>query len=123
MTLAEISNSLTELSKPESEIFRDFITEATVAADASPESTGIDARAKDIKLDQILSVKQELADGTVKCLKFKVIEVWPTPTNFFTCICIDRPQDAMNFWTLFYNSSWYIKKANKALINVRVNLV
>lgn len=120
MTLEEISTNLTELSKPEKEIFRDFITEA--ASDASPESPGIEARAKDVKLDQILNIRQELADGTVKCLKFKVIEVWPTPTNFFTCICIDKPQDSMNFWTLFYNSSWYIKKANKALINVRVNL-
>jgi len=121
MTLEEISKNLDELSKPETEIFKDFISEAA-AADMTPSEPGIEARAKDIKLDQVLAVKQELADGTVKCLRFKVIEVWPTPTNFFTCICIDKPQDNMNFWTLFYNSSWYIKKANKALINVRVNL-
>ena len=120
MTLAEISKSLDELSKPEDALFKDFISEA--AADMSPTQPGIEARAKDVKLDQILSIKQELADGTVKCLKFKVIEVWPTPTNFFTCICIDKQNDTMNFWTLFYDGSWYIKKANKALINVRVNL-
>ena len=30
--------------------------------------------------------------------------------------------DSLNFWTLFYNNTWYIKKANKSLINVHVKL-
>lgn len=120
MTLDELRTTMDDLTKSENETFKEFITEA--AADMSPSSPGIEARAKDVKLDQILEIKQELADGSIRKLKFKVIEVWPNPKNFFTCICVDKPNDAMNFWTLFYNSSWYIKKANKALINVRVNL-
>lgn len=126
MKLEEFENDLKDLSKNEKEMLSDFITEASVyegAADMAPYTNGIEARAKDLKLDQIVEITQELPDGRVKKFKFKIIEVWPTPTNFFTVSSIKKPMDSLNFWTLFYDNTWYIKKANKSLINVHVKLV
>jgi len=126
MKLKEFENTLKDLSKTEKEMLSDLISEGYVsdgAADMSPQTPGIEARAKDLKLDQIVEITQELPTGEVKKFKFKIIEVWPTPTNFFTVSSIKKPMDSLNFWTLFYDNTWYIKKANKSLINVHVKLV
>ena len=123
MKLKEFEDTLKELSKSEKEMLSDLIMEGG-SADSSdePVSSGIEARAKDLRLDQIVEITQELPSGEVKKFKFKVIEVWPTPTNFFTVSSIKKPMDSLNFWTLFYNNTWYIKKANKSLINVHGKL-
>ena len=126
MKLDEFENTVKELSKTEKEMLSDFIMEDRndgQGGDATPYTTGIEARAKDLKLDQIVEITQELPTGQVKKFKFKIIEVWPTPTNFFTVSSIKKPMDSLNFWTLFYDNTWYIKKANKSLINVHVKLV
>ena len=123
MDLKSFENNLDELSKSESQMLSEFITEAAGATDMTPYSPGIEAKAKDLKLDQIIQITQELSDGTIKKFKFKVIEIWPTPTNFFTVVSIVKPKDELNYWTLFYDNTWYIKKSNKSLINVHVKLV
>lgn len=125
MNLETFEKNLDDLSKSEHEMFKDFISEGVYngAADMSPTTPGVEARAKDLKLDQIVQITQELPDGTIKKYKFKIIEVWPTPTNFFTVVSCSKPKDALNFWTLFFDNTWYIKKANKSLINVHVKLV
>ena len=124
MNLKEFSSLLDDASKSEKEIFKEFlVTEAEGAADMSPQTPGVEARAKDLKLDQIVEITQELSDGTVKKFKFKIIEIWPAPTNFFTVVSLEKPKDELNFWTLFYDNTWYIKKSNKSLINVHVKLV
>ena len=126
MKLEEFEKNLKDLSKSEKDMFTDFITEASVkdgAADELPYATGVEARAKDLKLDQIVEITQELPNGGIKKFKFKIIEVWPTPPNFFTVSSIKKPMDSLNFWTLFFAKTWYIKKANKSLINVHVKLV
>ena len=121
----EFQNNLDSLNKSEQEIFEDFIYESVNDgfSDMTPYSAGVEARAKDLKLDQIVEITQELPDGRVKRFKFKIIEVWPTPPNFFTVSSIKKPMDSFNFWTLFYNNTWYIKKANKSLVNVHVKLI
>jgi len=125
MNLDEMQNTLDDLNKTEQETFSEFISEGAMDGygDAAPYTNGIEARAKDLKLDQIVEITQELPDGRVKHFKFKIIEVWPTPTNFFTVSSIKKPVDSLNVWTLFYNNTWYIKKANKSLVNVHVRLV
>ena len=123
MKLKEFEDTLKELSKSEKEMLSDLIMEGGPADSSDePVSSGIEARAKDLRLDQIVEITQELPSAEVKKFKFKVIEVWPTPTNFFTVSSIKKPMDSLNFWTLFYNNTWYIKKANKSLINVHVKL-
>ena len=124
MNLKEFSSLLDNASKSEKELFKEFLlSEETSAADMSPQTPGVEARAKDLKLDQIVEITQELSDGTVKKFKFKIIEIWPAPTNFFTVVSLEKPKDELNFWTLFYDNTWYIKKSNKSLINVHVKLV
>ncbi len=127
MKVKEFEENLKSLAKSDQELLSDFIISEGYAmdgsADMSPYSPGIEARAKDLKLDQIVEITQELPSGEVKKFKFKIIEVWPTPTNFFTVSSIKKPMDSLNFWTLFYDNTWYIKKANKSLINVHVKLV
>lgn len=126
MKLEEFENTMKELTKTEKEMLSDLISESNAsdgAADMSPQSPGIEARAKDLRLDQIVEITQELPSGEIKKFKFKIIEVWPTPTNFFTVSSIKKPMDSLNFWTLFYDNTWYIKKANKSLINVHVKLI
>lgn len=124
--IEEVKKTMGELEKTEKELFQEFVvTEGAYdgSADMSPYTPGIEARAKDLKLDQIVEITQELPNGKIKKFKFKIIEVWPTPTNFFTVISIKKPVDELNFWTLFYDNTWYIKKANKSLINVHVKLI
>jgi hypothetical protein len=123
MDLKTFENSLDELTKSESEMLTDFITEANNMNEITSYSPGVEARPKDLKLDQIIQITQELSDGTVKKFKFKVIEIWPAPTNFFTVVSIVKPKDELNYWTLFYDNTWYIKKSNKSLINVHVKLI
>ena len=124
MNVNDFSNLLREFTKSEKETFKDFIvSEATGAADMTPQTPGVEARAKDLKLDQIVEITQELSDGTIKRFKFKIIEIWPAPTNFFTVVSLEKPKDELNFWTLFYDQTWYIKKSNKSLINVHVKLI
>ena len=124
MNLKEFSSLLDDASKSEKEIFKEFlVTEAEGSADMTPQTPGVEARAKDLKLDQIVKITQELSDGSVKTFKFKIIEIWPAPTNFFTVVSLEKPKDELNFWTLFYDNTWYIKKAGKSLINVHVKLV
>ena len=69
----------------------------------------IEARAKDLELDQIVEITQELSDGSVKKFKFKIIEIWPTPTHFFTVVSLEKPKDELNF-KLKGNSSFVIEK-------------
>ena len=124
--MKEFKDNVKELDKTEKELFQEFITESSPyegSADMAPFTNGVEARAKDLKLDQIVEITQELPNGQVKKYKFKIIEVWPTPTNFFTVISIKKPVDELNFWTLFFDNTWYIKKANKSLINVHVKLI
>jgi hypothetical protein len=125
MTLDNFEKELENLSKSEMEMFKDFITEEKVQAPVNQQiqSTGVEARAKDLELDQIVEITQELSDGTVKRFKFKIIEIWPAPTHFFTVVSLEKPKDELNYWTLFYDNTWYIKKSNKSLINVHVRLV
>ena len=122
MNRKEFSDLIKESSKTEKEVLRDFITEG--AGDQPVQNaTSIEARAKDLKLDQIVEITQELSDGTVKKFRFKIIEIWPAPTNFFTVVSLEKPKDELNYWTLFYDNTWYIKKSNKSLINVHVKLI
>ena len=126
MNREEFSNLLKESSKSEKEMLKDFIIkEATEpqSSNITQNATGIEARAKDLKLDQIVEITQELSDGSIKKFKFKIIEIWPAPTNFFTVVSLEKPKDELNYWTLFYDNTWYIKKASKSLINVHVKLV
>jgi hypothetical protein len=124
MTLDNFSKEIEKLSKSEIEMFKDFIMEEQAAAPAQQvQTSGVEARAKDLELDQIVEITQELSDGTVKRFKFKVIEIWPAPTHFFTVVSLEKPKDELNYWTLFYDNTWYIKKSNKSLINVHVRLI
>ena len=125
MNIKEFSNLLGDLSKSEKETFKEFLVAESANEPHAQNITtpGVEARAKDLKLDQIVEITQELSDGTVKRFKFKIIEIWPAPTNFFTVVSLEKPKDELNFWTLFYDQTWYIKKSNKSLINVHVKLV
>ena len=117
MNLKEFSSLLDNASKSEKELFQEFLlSEETSAADMTPQTPGVEARAKDLKLDQIVEITQELSDGTVKKFKFKIIEIWPAPTNFFTVVSLEKPKDELNFWTLFYDNTWYIKKSNMRVL-------
>lgn len=129
MDLNKFEKELDFLSKSETEMFKEFIMEdqnnGVQAAPAAQQvqSTGVEARAKDLELDQIVEITQELSDGSIKKFKFKIIEIWPAPTHFFTVVSLEKPKDELNYWTLFYDNTWYIKKSNKSLINVHVRLV
>ena len=129
MNINDFSNLLKEYSKTEKETFKEFlILEDNKNQVNEPQSQnivtpGVEARAKDLKLDQIVEITQELSDGTIKKFKFKIIEIWPAPTNFFTVVSLEKPKDELNYWTLFYDNTWYIKKSNKSLINVHVKLI
>ena len=129
MDLNKFEKELDFLSKSETEMFKEFIMEdQNNGSQAAPvtqqvQSNGVEARAKDLELDQIVEITQELSDGSVKKFKFKIIEIWPTPTHFFTVVSLEKPKDELNYWTLFYDNTWYIKKSNKSLINVHVRLV
>jgi len=125
MDVNGFSNLLKEFSKSEKETFKEFLIEEAANEPQSPNivTPGVEARAKDLKLDQIVEIQQELSDGRIKKFKFKIIEIWPAPTNFFTVVSLEKPKDELNYWTLFYDGTWYIKKASKSLINVHVKLV
>jgi hypothetical protein len=124
MTLDNFSKEIENLSKSEIEMFKEFIMEEQTTQPAQQvQTSGVEARAKDLELDQIVEITQELSDGTVKRFKFKVIEIWPAPTHFFTVVSLEKPKDELNYWTLFYDNTWYIKKSNKSLINVHVRLI
>ncbi len=124
MNVNEFSSLLKDFTKSEKETFKDFlINEASGPQSQNIITPGVEARAKDLKLDQIVEITQELSDGTVKKFKFKIIEIWPAPTNFFTVVSLEKPKDELNYWTLFYDNTWYIKKSNKSLINVHVKLI
>lgn len=127
MNRTEFSNLIKEASKDEKSLLKDFIIKEANEPQApsinEQPASGVEARAKDLKLDQIIEITQELSDGTIKKFRFKIIEIWPAPTNFFTVVSLEKPKDELNYWTLFYDNTWYIKKAGKSLINVHVKLV
>lgn len=123
MNINEFSNLLRDFTKSEKETFKDFLVSESANKSQNIVTPGVEARAKDLKLDQIVEITQELSDGTVKRFKFKIIEIWPAPTNFFTVVSLEKPKDELNYWTLFYDQTWYIKKSNKSLINVHVKLI
>lgn len=126
MNRSEFSKLLKESSQGERELLKDLMCEDSnepAAPTIAQNASSIEARAKDLKLDQIVEITQELSDGTVKKFRFKIIEIWPTPTNFFTVVSLEKPKDELNYWTLFYDNTWYIKKSNKSLINVHVKLI
>lgn len=123
MNINEFSNLLRDFTKSEKETFKDFLVTESSNKSQNIVTPGVEARAKDLKLDQIVEITQELSDGTVKRFKFKIIEIWPAPTNFFTVVSLEKPKDELNYWTLFYDQTWYIKKSNKSLINVHVKLI
>jgi hypothetical protein len=116
MNLEKFGNVLDDLSKSEKEMFQEFLLEDVEAPQQAPaaapatQSSGVEERAKDLELDQIVEITQELSDGSVKKFKFKIIEIWPAPTHFFTVVSLSKPKDELNFWTLFYDNTWYIKK-------------
>ena len=123
MTLDKFEKDIENLSKSEIEMFKEFIMEEQAPQTQQVQTSGVEARAKDLELDQIVEITQELSDGSVKRFKFKVIEIWPAPTHFFTVVSLEKPKDELNYWTLFYDNTWYIKKASKSLINVHVRLI
>lgn len=123
MDLKTFEKTLDNLSKNEKEMFREFILEDVNETSNTSNTSIDDIKPKDLALDQIVKITQELSDGTIKSFKFKVVEIWPTPANFFTVKNIQKPQDPLNYWILFFsNNSWYIKKGNKSLLNVHVKL-
>lgn len=85
----------------------------------------VEAQPKDLALDKIVTISQETKEGEIKEYQFKVSEIWSTPENFFSLISINEVKDDVNIWTLFYvrnKSTWYMKKANKGIVNVHVSV-
>lgn len=133
MDLKTFSDELDYLSKSEGEMFHDFIIseEEEVGTINLPEQkliyqkNRVEAQPKDLALDKIVTISQETKDGEVKEYQFKVSEIWSTPENFFSLISINEVKDDVNIWTLFYvrnKSTWYMKKANKGIVNVHVSV-
>lgn len=82
-----------------------------------------DADPKELSLDSIIVVSQELKDGNIKKFDFSICEVWLKPDNVWTIVNVKKDKVEKNFWILFYdNGTYYLKKGIKGPIGVHVTL-
>lgn len=82
-----------------------------------------EAAPRDLILDTVVYISQEIKKGEVKKYEFVICEVWLKPNNMWTIVNIKKTKDEKNFWILFYDSgTYYLKKGIKGPIGVHVEL-
>lgn len=83
----------------------------------------IDCNPKDIKLDTVVTISQQLPNNKIKSFDFDVIEVWLKPNNMYTIVNVNKKKEQKNFWILFYDDNcFYLKKGVKGPIGVHCQL-
>lgn len=117
----KFNDVLSSLESDNTEIIRIILEETGVSAGRQPLEA--DADTKDLKLDTVIYVSQELKTGELKKFEFVVCEVWLKPQNVWTIVNVKKAKEESNFWVLFYdNGTYYLKKGIKGPIGVHVHL-
>ncbi len=112
---------LSSYDDDKSDLVRLVFEESGVSAPSI--STDDEAEPKDLTLDTVVYVSQELKSGEVKKFEFVICEVWLKPQNMWTIVNIKKEKEEKNFWILFYdNGTYYLKKGIKGPIGVHVHL-
>ena len=120
MKREKFNDILSTLNSEQTDLVK-VILEETVSVPAI--SVENEADPKDLTLDTVIYVSQELKNGEIKKFEFVVCEVWLKPQNVWTIVNIKKEKEEANFWILFYESgTYYLKKGIKGPIGVHVNL-
>lgn len=122
MKREQFNNILHELNSDTTDIVK-LVVEGNEGVSSPTFKSENEASPKDLILDTVVYVSQEVKGGEVKKYEFVICEVWLKPNNMWTIVNIKKPKDEKNFWILFYdNGTYYLKKGIKGPIGVHVEL-
>lgn len=122
MKREQFNNILHELNSDTTDIVK-LVVEGNEGVSSPTFKSENEASPKDLILDTVVYVSQEVKGGEVKKYEFVICEVWLKPNNMWTIVNIKKPKDEKNFWILFYDSgTYYLKKGIKGPIGVHVEL-
>ena len=123
MKREQFNNILNELNSDKTDIVKLVLEENDENISSPTFKSENEAAPRDLTLDTIIYVSQELKQGEIKKYEFVVCETWLKPNNVWTIVNIKKPREEQNFWILFYDSgTYYLKKGIKGPIGVHVEL-
>lgn len=123
MKREQFNNILNELNGDSTDIVKLVLEENDENISNPTFKSENEAHPRDLTLDTVIYVSQELKQGDVKKYEFVVCEAWLKPNNVWTIVNIKKAKEEQNFWILFYDSgTYYLKKGIKGPIGVHVEL-
>lgn len=123
MKREQFNNILNELNGDNTDIVKLVLEENDENVSNPTFKSENEAHPRDLTLDTVIYVSQELKQGDVKKYEFVVCEAWLKPNNVWTIVNIKKAKEEQNFWILFYDSgTYYLKKGIKGPIGVHVEL-
>lgn len=123
MKREQFNNILNELNGDSTDIVKLVLEENDENVSNPTFKSENEAHPRDLTLDTVIYVSQELKQGDVKKYEFVVCEAWLKPNNVWTIVNIKKAKEEQNFWILFYdNGTYYLKKGIKGPIGVHVEL-
>jgi len=119
----QFNNILNELNGDSTDIVKLVLEENGENVSNPTFKSENEAHPRDLTLDTVIYVSQELKQGDIKKYEFVVCEAWLKPNNVWTIVNIKKAKEEQNFWILFYdNRTYYLKKGIKGPIGVHVEL-
>ena len=123
MKREQFNNILNELNGDKTDIVKLVLEENEENVSIPTFKSENEAHPRDLTLDTIIYVSQELKKGEIKKYEFVVCEAWLKPNNVWTIVNVKKSKEEQNFWILFYDSgTYYLKKGIKGPIGVHVEL-
>ena len=123
MKREQFNNILNELNSDSTDIVKLVLEENDENVSNPTFKSENEAHPRDLTLDTVIYVSQELKQGDIKKYEFVVCEAWLKPNNVWTIVNIKKAKEEQNFWILFYdNGTYYLKKGIKGPIGVHVEL-
>lgn len=123
MKREQFNNILNELNSDSTDIVKLVLEENDENVSNPTFKSENEAHPRDLTLDTVIYVSQELKQGDIKKYEFVVCEAWLKPNNVWTIVNIKKAKEEQNFWILFYDSgTYYLKKGIKGPIGVHVEL-
>lgn len=119
----EFNKILTTLNDDSTDLVKVILEETTDNVSTPVFDSENEAKPKDLILDTVVYISQQLKNGEIKKYEFVICEVWLKPNNMWTIVNIKKEKEEKNFWILFYdNGTYYLKKGIKGPIGVHVEL-
>ena len=119
----EFNKILTTLNDDSTDLVKVILEETTDNVSSPVFNSENEAKPKDLILDTVVYISQQLKTGEIKKYEFVICEVWLKQNNMWTIVTVKKEKEEKNFWILFYdNGTYYLKKGIKGPIGVHVEL-